>query len=131
MHDLARSRSSTRSKKVADVPVAGLPRGSRLSLSRRPPARAPLLVGGLLGGSRPHRKVLRRWHLQADEPSKPVERGLRLSTTFYRWAEPSLSVQPLWNRQARRDSAVYCGQIFREPATPLQIQMVLSSHVSH
>ena len=33
-----------------------------------PPARAPLLVGDLLGGSRSHRKVLRRWHLQGDEP---------------------------------------------------------------
>ena len=27
-----------------------------------------LLVEGLLGGSRSHRKVLRRWHLQGDEP---------------------------------------------------------------
>ena len=37
---------------------------------------APLLVGGLLGGSQLDRKVLRRWHLQGDEPEKPVERGL-------------------------------------------------------
>ena len=29
---------------------------------------APLLVGGLLGGSQLDRKVLRRWHLQGDEP---------------------------------------------------------------
>ena len=26
------------------------------------------LGGGLLGGSRSHRKMLRRWHLQGDEP---------------------------------------------------------------
>ena len=25
-------------------------------------------AGGLLGGSRSHSKVLRRWHLQGDEP---------------------------------------------------------------
>ena len=37
----------------------------------------------------------------------------RLSTTFYRWAKPSLTVQPPWNRQAPCDSAVYCGRIFR------------------
>ena len=55
----------------------------------------------------------------------------RLSTTFYRWAKPSLTVQPPWNRQAPCDSAVYCGRIFREPATPLQIQTVFSSHVSY
>ena len=29
---------------------------------------APLLVGGLLGGSQLDRKVLRRWHLHGDEP---------------------------------------------------------------
>ena len=29
---------------------------------------APLLVGGLLGGSQLDRKVLRRWHSQGDEP---------------------------------------------------------------
>ena len=29
---------------------------------------APLLVGGLLAGSQLDRKVLRRWHLQGDEP---------------------------------------------------------------
>ena len=29
---------------------------------------APLLVGGLLGGSQLDRKVLRRWYLQGDEP---------------------------------------------------------------
>ena len=30
--------------------------------------RRSLLIGRLLGGSRSHRKVLRRWHLQGDEP---------------------------------------------------------------
>ncbi len=55
----------------------------------------------------------------------------RLSTTFYRWAKPSLTLQPPWNRQAPCDSAVYCGRIFREPATPLQIQTVFSSHVTY
>ena len=39
MHDLARSRSSTPGEEAADVLVAGIQRGSRLSLSRRPPAR--------------------------------------------------------------------------------------------
>ena len=95
VHDLARSRSSTRSKKVADVPVAGLPRGSRLSLSRRPPEPAPLLVGGLLGGSRPHRKVLILWHLQRRGTMKAPWNAARLSTTFRRWEEPSPTVQPL------------------------------------
>ena len=37
----------------------------------------------------------------------------RLSTTFDRWAELSPTVQPLWNRQAPRHSAVRCGRIFR------------------
>ena len=55
----------------------------------------------------------------------------RLSTTFDRWAELSPTVQPLWNRQALRHSAVCCGRIFRGPATPLQIQTVFSRHVSH
>ena len=82
MHDLARSRLSTPWEETADVLVAGAQRRSRLSLSRRPPARAPRLVEGLLGGSRPHRKVLRRQHLHGDETRKPVERGLELSPTF-------------------------------------------------
>ena len=40
----------------------------RLKLNRRPPARAPLLVGGLLGGRLVRRKVLRCRHLRADIP---------------------------------------------------------------
>ena len=64
-------------------PPAGQPRrGKRLRMCSFPrisgevgyrsvdgrPARAPLLVGGLLDGSRSHRKLLRRWHLQGNEP---------------------------------------------------------------
>ena len=55
----------------------------------------------------------------------------RLSPTFYARAEPSLTVQPRWNWQPRHDSAACCGRTFREPATPLQIQTVFFSHVSH
>ena len=62
------SRSAAPWEEGADALVPANQRCSRLSLSRRPPARAPLLVEGLLGGSRSHRKVLRRWHLQGDEP---------------------------------------------------------------
>ena len=47
-------------EEAADVLVPGKWRGNRLSLSRRPPARAPLVVGGLLGGSQFDRKVLKR-----------------------------------------------------------------------
>ena len=36
----------------------------------------PALGGGLLDGSRSHRKVLKRWHLQGNEPGTLVERGL-------------------------------------------------------
>ena len=43
----------------------------------------------------------------------------------------SLTVQPPWNWQPRHDSAGWCGRIFREPATPPQIQTVLVGHVSH
>ena len=62
------SRSAAPWEEGADALVPANQRCSRLSLSRRPPARAPLLVEGLLGGSRSHRKVLRCWHLQGDEP---------------------------------------------------------------
>ena len=62
------SRSAAPWEEGADALVPANQRCSRLSLSRRPPARAPLLVEGLLGGSRSHRKVLMRWHLQGDEP---------------------------------------------------------------
>ena len=54
------SRSAAPWEEGADALVPANQRCSRLSLSRRPPARAPLLVEGLLGGSRSHRKVLRR-----------------------------------------------------------------------
>ena len=62
------SRSAAPWEEGADALVPANQRCSRLSLSRRPPARAQLLVEGLLGGSQSHRKVLRRWHLQGDEP---------------------------------------------------------------
>ncbi len=59
-------------------------------------------------------------------------RGTRpgLSPTFYRWAEPSLTVQPLGTGRPLAISPVYRGPDFREPAVPLQIQTVFSSHVS-
>ena len=55
----------------------------------------------------------------------------RLSPMFCAGAERSLTVQPPWNWQPRHDSGVCCGRTFREPATPLQIQTVFFSHVSH
>ena len=38
--------------------------------------RGPRSLVGACGGSRPHRKVLRRWNLQSDGPRRLVERGL-------------------------------------------------------
>ena len=59
-------------------------------------------------------------------------RGTRpgLSPTFYRWAEPSLTVQPLELAGPSRFPPCTVGRTFRAPAVPLQIQTVFSSHVS-
>ena len=55
----------------------------------------------------------------------------RLSPMFCAGAERSLTVQPPWNGQSVTIPGVWCGRTFREPATPLQIQTVFFSHVSH
>ena len=55
----------------------------------------------------------------------------RLSPSCYRWAEPSLTVQPLGTGRPLAFPPSTVGRTFREPAVPPQIQTVFSSHVNH
>ena len=73
------SRAAARQEVDTYAPALGRLPAVFLSQAREPAVKSsvaqsmaacagPLLGGGLLGGSRSHRKVLRRWHLQGDEP---------------------------------------------------------------
>ena len=48
-----------------------------------------------------------------------------------RWSRTLADCSAPLERAVRHDSGVWCGRTFREPATPLQIQTVFFSHVSH
>ena len=97
----------------------------------RPPARAPLLVGGPARRQPDQTQAADAMALTWRRTEKASGRGLDFRRRSTLEPNPSLTVQPPWNWQPRHDSAGWCGRIFREPATPPQIQTVLVGHVSH
>ena len=131
MHDFAPGRSATAVGRRCGCARAGTQRCSRLSLSRRPPARAPLLVGGPARRQPDQTQAADAMALTWRRTEKASGRGLDFRRRSTLEPNPSLTVQPPWNWQPRHDSAGWCGRIFREPATPPQIQTVLVGHVSH
>ena len=86
------SRSAAPWEEGADALVPANQRCSRLSLSRRPPARAPLLVEGLLGEQPVPPQGAEALALTGRRTMKTRGARPRLSPRFYRWAEPSLTV---------------------------------------
>ena len=131
MHDFAPGRSATAVGRRCGCARAGTQRCSRLSLSRRAPARAPLLVGGPARRQPDQTQAADAMALTWRRTEKASGRGLDFRRRSTLEPNPSLTVQPPWNWQPRHDSAGWCGRIFREPATPPQIQTVLVGHVSH
>ena len=108
-------------------PPAGQPRrGKRLRMCSCPRISGEVVyrsVDGRLRGPRfgwgparrqpcPHLKVLRRWHLQATNHEHSWNAAWTFADVLNRWAEPSLTVQPLGTGRPLAISAVYRGPDF-------------------
>ena len=94
MHDFAPGRSATAVGRRCGCARAGTQRCSRLSLSRRPPARAPLLVGGPARRQPDQTQAADAMALTWRRTEKASGRGLDFRRRSTLEPNPSLTVQP-------------------------------------